>query len=187
MSYRDIFYVEQATSAACIGMSYAVQMRCTLTHVPLQDGASVVAPEQIATVDPRVVGYGAFGATIFTMCSAYAGWFGMTSTEMATVVPVAVPHNLPLTIMLLAFAWALVFNAISSFVGGRGILLGISAYGALVSAIFAFYLSAAVILNSTAQRQILPIHSSMRTSRTNPPAMRRNLRSADRAVPGAGQ
>jgi succinate-acetate transporter protein len=233
--------------------------------LPLQDSASVVAQEQMATVDPRVIGYGAFGATIFTICSAYAGWFGMSATDIVTVVPVAlifggitmfltgmwsfrrgdiltttvftsfsayfaawsiyqwlafahvlpgggsntgsahvfgiwtlmfaliavytalaaVPHNLPLTIMLLAFAWALVFNAINSFVGGRGILLGFSAYGALVSAVFAFYLSAAVILNSTAQRQILPIHPAM-GARTRPPAMRRPLRTADRAMPDAG-
>ena len=231
--------------------------------LPIQDSATVIAQEQMMIVDPRVIGYAAFATTIFTLGTAYAGWFGMRQTEIASVIPVALifggiglfltgmwsfrrgdvlttsvftifstyfaawslyqwmslvhllpgggsatgsahvfgiftlmfaliaaylavaalPHNPLLTIMLVGFAWALVFNAINAFTGGRTTLLAIGGYGALVAAVFAFYLSAAVILNSVTQRQVLPIHTIAR-GRTGTPNMRRQPRPSSPSAPG---
>lgn len=98
-----------------------------------------------ATGDPSLVA----GVYILT--------FSLISLYLAFA---ALSDNTTVAVILFLLALTYLCDGVGTWIGGRNVILGIGGYAGMVTSLLAFYLSAAIVVNSARGREAWPIFSA---------------------------
>ena len=87
-----------------------------------------------------------------------AGIFVLTFALISLYLAVAaLGDNKVVAVILFVLAFTYLCDGIGVMIGGRNFLLGIGGYAGMLTSLIAFYLSAAIVINSSLKREALPI------------------------------